>query len=194
LLATGAVALASGAAASAAYFHKDKLNGAYSWATEHMAFVSNLWDDAALRRRLERLVDQPQILFHCFYTRLPASSRAANPAHLPAAPRDRTFIILPPRDAPSAANFTSVDNPKATDEVEAHISMFAAKNNPHYFDLGLRTAALVAACLDSESRYGNQRHAQHDTRHTAVRDENGLRAGDAEIEQLCATNHNELHH
>ncbi|CDW98925.1 hypothetical protein, partial [Sporisorium scitamineum] len=142
LMATGAVALASGAAASAAYFNKDKLNGAYGWVTDHLAFVSNLWDDNALRLRLDRLVDQPQILFHCYYTRLPSTSRAANPNlnnGAPTPPRDRTFIILPPRSARCAGSFTPMDNTKACDEVDAHISMFSAKNNPRYFELGLKT-------------------------------------------------------
>ncbi len=188
LMATGAVALASGAAASAAYFNKDKLNGAYGWVTDHLAFVSNLWDDNALRQRLDRLVDQPQILFHCYYTRLPSTSRAANPTHngpLPA-PRDRTFIILPPRTARCAGSFTAMDNTKATDEVDAHISMFSAKNNPRYFELGLKTSGLIAVCLDNEVRYGNQRKAQTESeeRKGEVEEERGLRDGDEELEWL----------
>uniref|UniRef100_V5EVD3 DUF676 domain-containing protein n=2 Tax=Kalmanozyma brasiliensis (strain GHG001) TaxID=1365824 RepID=V5EVD3_KALBG len=188
LMATGAVALASGAAASAAYFNKDKLNGAYGWVTDHLAFVSNLWDDNALRQRLDRLVDQPQILFHCYYTRLPSTSRAANPTHngpIPA-PRDRTFIILPPRSARCAGSFTAMDNTKATDEVDAHISMFSAKNNPRYFDLGLKTSGLIAVCLDNEVRYGDQRKAQMESeeRKDQVEEERGLRDGDEELEWM----------
>ncbi|SPO22421.1 uncharacterized protein UTRI_01099 [Ustilago trichophora] len=186
LMATGAVALASGAAASAAYFNKDKLNGAYGWVTDHLAFVSNLWDDNALRARLDRLVDQPQILFHCYYTRLPSSSRAANPHNQ--ATRDRTFIILPPRTARCAGSFTAMDNIKATDEVDAHISMFNAKNNPRYFDLGLKTSALIAVCLDNESRFGDQVKAKEQTeergRNGGLEEEKGLRDGDEELEQL----------
>ncbi|SPO21615.1 uncharacterized protein UTRI_01099_B [Ustilago trichophora] len=186
LMATGAVALASGAAASAAYFNKDKLNGAYGWVTDHLAFVSNLWDDNALRARLDRLVDQPQILFHCYYTRLPSSSRAANPQHQAA--RDRTFIILPPRTARCAGSFTAMDNPKATDEVDAHISMFSPKNNPRYFDLGLKTSGLIAICLDNETRFGDQVKAQEQSeergRNGGLEEEKGLRDGDDELEWL----------
>lgn len=185
LMATGAVALASGAAASAAYFNKDKINGAYGWVSDHLAFVSNLWDDSALRARLDQLVEQPQILFHCYYTRLPASSRAANPT-AQAQARDRTFIILPPRDARSAPSFTPMDNVQAADEVEAHISMFNARANPRYFELGLQTSRLVATCLDNESRFGDQTHAQHETEtgRGDMDEEKGLRFGDDEIEQL----------
>lgn len=189
LMATGAVALASGAAASAAYFNKDKLNGAYGWVTDHLAFVSNLWDDNALRLRLDRLVDQPQILFHCYYTRLPASSRAANPPSQQTqtqVARDRTFIILPPRSARAAGSFTAMDNSSAADEVEAHISMFSAKHNPGYFELGLKTSGLIAVCLDNESRFGDQRQAQQqsDERRGDLDEEKGLRDGDEELERL----------
>ncbi|SPC60751.1 uncharacterized protein UHOD_01904 [Ustilago sp. UG-2017b] len=185
LMATGAVALASGAAASAAYFNKDKINGAYGWVSDHLAFVSNLWDDNALRARLDRLVDQPQVLFHCYYTRLPASSRAANPTNAGQA-RDRTFIILPPRSARCAGSFEATDNIKATDEVDAHISMFSAKNNPRYFDLGLKTNGLIAMCLDNETRFGDQVHAQEvaEERRQELEEEKGLRDGDAELEEL----------
>ncbi|SNX82652.1 uncharacterized protein MEPE_01358 [Melanopsichium pennsylvanicum] len=186
LMATGAVALASGAAASAAYFNKDKINGAYGWVTDHLAFVSNLWDDNALHARLDRLVDQPKILFHCYFTRLPASSRAANSNLSQAQPRDRTFIILPPRTARCAGSFTAMDNSKATDEVDAHISMFSAKNNPTYFDLGLKTSGLIAVCLDNEARYGDQVKAQHESEESrrGLDEERGLRDGDEELEWL----------
>lgn len=188
LMATGAVALASGAAASAAYFNKDRINGAYGWVSDHLAFVSNLWDDSALHARLDRLVDQPQILFHCYYTRLPASSRAANPNPTAANPaRDRTFIILPPRTARCAGSFTATDNAKAADEVDAHISMFSAKNNPRYFELGLKTSGLVAMTLENESRYGDQVHAQEEAEERVregLDEEKGLREGDEELETL----------
>lgn len=187
LMATGAVALASGAAASAAYFNKDKINGAYGWVTDHLAFVSNLWDDHALRLRLDRLVDQPQILFHCYYTRLPAHSHAANPASTRnQSATDRTFIILPPRTAHCAASFTPMDNIKASDEVEAHISMFSAKHNPGYFDLGLKTSALVAVCLDNECRFGDQVQAQQQSNESDEKldSQHALRDGDEELERL----------
>ncbi|CBQ70677.1 conserved hypothetical protein [Sporisorium reilianum SRZ2] len=186
LMATGAVALASGAAASAAYFNKDKLNGAYGWVTDHLAFVSNLWDDNALRLRLDRLVDQPQILFHCYYTRLPSTSRAANPnADAAAPPRDRTFIILPPRAARCAGSFTPMDNTRACDEVDAHVSMFSARGNPRYFELGLRTSGLIAVCLDNECRFGDQVLAQREAEQAVgVDEQSGLRDGDAELEAM----------
>ncbi|EPQ28346.1 uncharacterized protein PFL1_04173 [Pseudozyma flocculosa PF-1] len=141
LIATGAVALAGGAAAS--YFNKDKIGGAYGWVSDHLAFVGNLFDNQAMRRRLDDLVSQPQILFHCYYTRLPPRRIAGTQTTTP----ERTFIILPPRDGKSAALFTPMDNAKSADEVDAHISMFNAKNNPLYFDLGLREWRVAGPAL-----------------------------------------------
>ncbi|KAN0060693.1 hypothetical protein ACQY0O_007351 [Thecaphora frezii] len=192
LMATGALALAGGAAASAAYFNKDKIGGAYGWVSDHLLFVSNLWDDRALRKRLDDLVSQPQILFHCYYNRLPARRNTASsaPTH------ERTFVILPPKDAESASFFTPMDNAKAIDEVEAHISMFSAKNNPLYFDLGLRTANLIGLCLDNEARYGNQIRSQDETRERGadgeIDEEKGLRFGDDDITRMQAENDQEI--
>ncbi len=79
-----------------------------------------------------------------------------------------------------------MDNTKSTDEVDAHISMFSAKNNPRYFDLGLKTSGLIAVCLDNESRYGDQVHAQEESeeRREGLEEEKGLRDGDEELETL----------
>ena len=188
LLATGAVALASGAAASAAYFHKDKIGGAYGWVSDHLAFVSHLWDDKALRKRLDQLVLEPRILFHCYYTRLGAGTRTGTGAR--GERGERTFVILPPRDAASATSFTAMDNDLAGDEVEAHISMFSAKGNARYFDLGLRSANLIALCLENETSHGNQMDAKDKTRDESEEGQQhqGLRFGDAEIEQMRAEN------
>ena len=79
-----------------------------------------------------------------------------------------------------------MDNTKATDEVDAHVSMFSAKNNPRYFDLGLKTSGLIAVCLDNEARFGDQVHAQEESeeRRGELDEEKGLRDGDEELEWL----------
>lgn len=50
-------ALIAGAAAGGAYYKKDELTQGFSWATDHMKYVGNLWDDAALEERINALVD-----------------------------------------------------------------------------------------------------------------------------------------
>ena len=50
-------ALLAGAAAGSAYYKKDDLTQGLTWATDHMKYVGNLWDEAALDQRVEALVD-----------------------------------------------------------------------------------------------------------------------------------------
>jgi len=96
----GALALAGGAAAG--YVHRDKIGGMYGWTNDHLLFVSNLWDTQAQRKRLDSLVALPQVLFHCYYTRLPAKPAQGT--------KERTFVVLPSKSARSAGSFTACDN------------------------------------------------------------------------------------
>jgi hypothetical protein len=50
-------ALLAGAAAGGAYYKKDDLTQGLTWATDHMKYVGNLWDEAALDQRVEALID-----------------------------------------------------------------------------------------------------------------------------------------
>lgn len=149
LLATGAVALAGGAAAGTLY------GGGWNYLNEHFLFVSNLWDDKGLRARLDAVIELPQIFFHALYNRLPP---------LPSSGQDaipRTFIILPQSKSRTLDSFEAIDNKAATDEVDAHMTMFYSSSYS-YYQLGLRAAALIVRCLDNEQRYGDQIHAQHE--------------------------------
>ena len=47
--------LLAGAAAGAAYYKREELSASYTWATDHMKYVGNLWDEAALKRRVDTL-------------------------------------------------------------------------------------------------------------------------------------------
>jgi hypothetical protein len=50
-------AVLAGAAAGGAYYAREDLTQGLTWATDHLAFVGNLWDQAALEKRVEDLVD-----------------------------------------------------------------------------------------------------------------------------------------
>ena len=50
-------AIVAGAVAGGAYYKKDDLNQGLSWATDHMKYVGNLWDEEALNQRVEALID-----------------------------------------------------------------------------------------------------------------------------------------
>lgn len=50
-------AILAGAAAGGAYYKREDLGLGYAWATDHMKYVRNLWDEAALEKRVNTLVD-----------------------------------------------------------------------------------------------------------------------------------------
>jgi len=50
-------AVLAGAAAGGAYYKRDDLTQGLSWATDHMKYASNLWDEEALNQRVEALID-----------------------------------------------------------------------------------------------------------------------------------------
>jgi hypothetical protein len=50
-------AILAGAAAGGAYYKRDDLNVGLTWATDHMKYVGNLWDEEALKRRVDALID-----------------------------------------------------------------------------------------------------------------------------------------
>jgi hypothetical protein len=49
-------ALLAGAAAGTAYYKRDDLNVGLTWATDHMRYIRNLWDEDKLKRRVESLI------------------------------------------------------------------------------------------------------------------------------------------
>ncbi|KAK0498596.1 hypothetical protein EDD18DRAFT_1104114 [Armillaria luteobubalina] len=131
-------ALLAGAAAGGAYYRRDDLGVGYTWATDHMKYVRNLWDEPALHQRVEDLVDieeQEGVVFRVFYTYLPPVALVH--------PNARTFIVLPKKNAHSAGNFLPANNGVAPDELQAHTGMFGAKTNDGYYELGLQTAKII---------------------------------------------------
>lgn len=154
LIATGAVALAGGAAAGTIY------GGGWKYLNDHFLFVSNLWDDKNLKARLDSVIDLPQIFFHAVYNRLPPinDGRLINVTskNVP-----RTFIILPPSKSTTLDSFEAIDNRTASDEIDAHTTMFYSTSSS-YYHLGLRTAALIVRCIDNEQKYGDQIHSQRE--------------------------------
>ncbi|KAI0952251.1 hypothetical protein AcW1_004408 [Taiwanofungus camphoratus] len=131
-------AIAAGAAAGAAYYKRDEIEVGYKWASDHMKYVGTLWDENALRRRLERLLEieeQMGVTFRTFYTFLPPSP--------PSYSTSRTFIVLPKASTRFAEHFLQASNTLAFDEIQAHTGMFDSKTNDGYYELGLATAQLV---------------------------------------------------
>ncbi|KAF8557019.1 hypothetical protein OG21DRAFT_1596149 [Imleria badia] len=140
--AIGGAAIA-GAAAGAAYMRRDDLTSGYSWASDHMKYIGNLWDEKAMRERLDNLLAAQTdhgIIFKAFYVFLPASP----PTH----PDPRTFVVLPSRSSPVFAHYTPSPNCVVQDEVQAHMGIFKAGSNDGYYRLGLETAHVIRQALE----------------------------------------------
>ncbi|EIN10898.1 hypothetical protein PUNSTDRAFT_125531 [Punctularia strigosozonata HHB-11173 SS5] len=158
--AVGGTVLA-GAAAGAAYMRKDDIGQGYAWAADHMKYVGNLWQEDKLRARMEEILKIEQelgVVFRTWYTLLPP---------LPSHDTPRTFIVLPKpppvlkeAHAPASTSagdsalaaeahkhFVPAKNSLAEDEVQAHTSMFEAKTNDGYYELGLQTAKVIREAL-----------------------------------------------
>jgi len=139
--AMGGAVIAS-ATAGAAYMRRDDLTSGYSWASDHMKFIGNLWDEKAMRARLDNLVAAQTdhgIIFKIFYVFLPAAP--------PTYPDPRTFVVLPPRSSAVFAYYVPSPNCVVKDEVQAHMGMFKAGNNDGYYRLGLETAQVIRQAL-----------------------------------------------
>ena len=47
----------AGAAAGTAYYKREELSVGYTWATDHMKYVGNLWDEGRLKKRVDDLME-----------------------------------------------------------------------------------------------------------------------------------------
>ncbi|KAK2466069.1 hypothetical protein APHAL10511_001711 [Amanita phalloides] len=135
-------AVLAGAAVGSAWYKREDLGQGYEWATDHMKFIGNLWDEKALQKRVNDLTGLEKshsILFRTFYVHLPP----APPQHT----SSRTFIVLPKLYAPAALHFLPAKNGLASDEIQAHVGMFAAATNDGYYELGLAAAKIIREAL-----------------------------------------------
>ncbi|KAJ1308952.1 hypothetical protein OPQ81_004635 [Rhizoctonia solani] len=141
--AVGGAIIAGAAAAGTAYWKRNEVAqygaqvaGVGTWLRDHMQYIGNLWDEEALKLRVDaimELVEEGGLSFHNYYTVIPPTRKY---------PSERTFIILPPRTSLAAQKkvFIPARNALAADEIAAHIGMFEAQTNDGYYSLGLRAA------------------------------------------------------
>ena len=70
------------AVAGGAYYKRDDLNEGLSWATDHMKYVGNLWDEGSLNQRVEALIDiekERGVVFRTLVNIYSLSLRSAQP-------------------------------------------------------------------------------------------------------------------
>jgi hypothetical protein len=153
--------LAAGAAAGTAYYKRNDLALGYGWATDHMKYIGNLWDEDAMRKRVEDVIDIEQDIGVIFRTCVSLSFRNSPfltgafgrlytvlPPSPPNYPYPRTFIIVPPESSKSFSHFSPASNNVAPDELQAHTGMFSAKTNDGYYALGLETSKIIREAMN----------------------------------------------
>jgi hypothetical protein len=160
----GAAGVAAGGAA-ALYTQRDRFSAGWSWATSHLEFVGCLARPEELRRRvgaIAGLQKERGIGFADFYTCLGRGAIAVS-SDTDLAPSSfsqhilrskiRTFCNLPGDvdaecDDISGIRWIKAVNDKATDETNAHISMFSPSDNPSFHEMTLQVCDLLVEWVD----------------------------------------------
>lgn len=158
MFAGAAGAVAAGGAA-ALYSQRQNLTAGFTWVSSHLEFVGCLARPSELKRRLEGLVrvqEDRGIRSVNFFTclgkgagNLVAETQTGKTSFSQKIIRskNRTFCLLPEEvehgegSTPDGLKWTKAVNDQASDEVQAHVSMFLPKDNPAFLDL-LREASM----------------------------------------------------
>ncbi|UNI14215.1 hypothetical protein JDV02_000867 [Purpureocillium takamizusanense] len=154
----GKVAMFAGAAGAvaaggaAAWANRDQITTGFTWASSHLEFVGCLARPEELKKRVRgmvRLGEELDVGFANLYTRLgrAAPSKTVSMVGTVLGP-DRTFCNLPKKM--SAGEWREAVNDKATDETQAHMSMFEPGENPAYEELASDAAGLIEAWSQNE--------------------------------------------
>lgn len=116
---------------SLSYVSWDSIGAGFAWTAGHLKFVGALMKPTQMKMRLERLNSLEGIGKLDFYTSLGQNGYWTGGYFVP----KRTFCAVPPEKAAESRLFVEQANPKASNEVEAHCSMFQANKNPAYDEM-----------------------------------------------------------
>lgn len=143
----GAVgALAAGGAA--AYMKRDEITIGLGWVSSHFEFVRELYKADTLRKRLNRASTVPGVGFANLYTSLGRRSdsfnlKGGNEATTEFLSKERTFCSEPAYGSENERLFCKMTNPKAADEIAAHVGMFSPSTNPGYYAMSNKARDLI---------------------------------------------------
>ncbi|KAJ5166900.1 uncharacterized protein N7482_005681 [Penicillium canariense] len=168
MFAGAAGAVAAGGAA-ALYSQRQNLTAGFSWVSSHLEFIGCLARTSELRQRLEKLVTvQEDRGIECvnFYTCLgqgaanlvaDTSTGKTSFTQKIIRSKNRTFCTLPPEvendkevatSSRAGLQWRKAVNNQASDEVQAHISMFLREGNPAFYDLVGEACKTLVTSID----------------------------------------------
>ena len=153
------------AGGAAAYVKRDTITEGWSFIGSHLEFVGCLAKGEELKSRLERILHLSRTRNVGFADLITVLGRGA-PAQRKEGttiaggfveigavegitPSERTFCTVP-KSEKNRRFFLKAKNDKATDEINAHMFMFSAKENPAYFLLGERARDLIVDFVQPE--------------------------------------------
>ena len=161
--AAGAVA----AGGAAAYFKRDRITEGWSWMGSHLEFVGCLAKGEELKTRLEHVILLNKERGIGFADLVTVLGKSAGPqkeptnfaggfadvgaVEGPTGPQ-RTFCTIPKSER-NKAYFEPARNDIATDETEAHMTMFERRGNSGYFALAERAKTLIEAWVGKGEWY-----------------------------------------
>ncbi|KAJ6138644.1 hypothetical protein N7471_005130 [Penicillium samsonianum] len=164
MFAGAAGAVAAGGAAM--YTQRQKLTDGFGWVSSHLEFVGCLTRTSELHERLVRLSNVKKergIGSVNFYTCLgkSATSLVENTSTSKTSfsqkiirSRNRTFCSLPAEVERGEESqnqgllWTRAINDQATDETNAHVTMFLSKENPAFFEMLREACAVLVKSMD----------------------------------------------
>lgn len=147
----GKVAMFAGAAGAvaaggaAAYMKRDQITEGWTWVGSHLEFVGCLMRGEELKKRLLSVVELQEdhgLGFADMFTSLGAAA-AGSSGRLSSGlvGEQRTFCVLPKSKIRKL--FIKQVNDAATDETQAHMSMFYPKDYPGYYNMSEQAKDLV---------------------------------------------------
>lgn len=130
-------ALAGGAAA--AYIHREHITNGFTWVSSHLEFVGALMKGEELNNRVQTVSTLPNLGFGNLFTSM-GRNFGTNSFY---EGKERTFCNIPAQHTPLRKKWYRCINESVKDEVGAHVSMFAPKTNPNYYELADRARQLI---------------------------------------------------
>ncbi|KAI9716261.1 MAG: hypothetical protein M1812_005486 [Candelaria pacifica] len=147
----GKVAMFAGAAGAvaaggaAAYMKREQITEGWTWVGSHLEFVGCLMRGEELKKRLVSVVKLEEdhgLGFADMFTTLgTAAASTSGKVSSGLVGEQRTFCVLPKSNARKL--FIKQVNDAATDETQAHMSMFYPKDNPGYYRMSEQAKDLV---------------------------------------------------
>lgn len=130
-----------------AYVNRGNVGQSFAWLSDHFTFVGVLMKQQELNKRLERLTALGGVGVHDMYASMGENGYWSGGYFVP----ERTFCAIPAEDQPASNLFSRHVVKKASDEIQAHMSMFKPDRNEEYQFMVKKASALITVWFNDDS-------------------------------------------